>query len=546
MNVLLAVQDYLRKMLDAVEGMKVLLMDEETLNFVSLVITQSQVLQQQVFLFEKLENFQRDEMRHLRCICFIRPTAHNIDSLSSELANPKYGEYFLFFSNVLKSKYVERLASADQNCVVQQVHEFFGDYGAINSDLFTLNMKHEATFSDRSWAVNRIADGLSAMVLSLKRRPIIRFERRSHMADLVASELLNRMGKEKVLFSFQRQMENPPVLLIVDRFSDPVTPLLHQWTYQAMIHELLGINDNLVSLSSKNSKVTLSMDLDDLFANNYTKTWAEIAATIQDSLKEVAALNHHFQANMQSLDDMRDFITKFPDFQKSKSNVIKHLDIVESLSSLVHSHSLLEVSEIEQNLACKNNHSAAQSAVQQVVNDGKVRQEDKLKVVMLYALRYETNGSNTTARFCEQLVQNGLAPDRVRLVQTLLSFASTANRTGDLFSNKSWLSSIRQTLNQSVNGVEIVYTQHKPFLLEQIQDIGKGKLSPEDYPPKDNALCRTTPSEVFVFNVGGITYEEAVTSYNINNTPTGLKTVIGGTQILNSAGFLSLLQHLQH
>ena len=169
------------------------------------------------------------------------------------------------------------------------------------------------------------------------------------------------MGKEKLLFSFQRQMENPPVLLIVDRFSDPVTPLLHQWTYQAMIHELLEIKDNLVFIPSKNQTVTLSMDIDELFSMNYTKTWAEIATTIQNSLREVASLNKHFQANMQSLDDMKDFITRFPEFQKSKSNVIKHLDIVETLSNLVHSHALLEVSEVEQNLACKNAHSAAQS-----------------------------------------------------------------------------------------------------------------------------------------------------------------------------------------
>ena len=36
MNVLKTVQDYLRKMLDAVEGMKVLLMDEETVRPFSL------------------------------------------------------------------------------------------------------------------------------------------------------------------------------------------------------------------------------------------------------------------------------------------------------------------------------------------------------------------------------------------------------------------------------------------------------------------------------------------------------------------------------
>jgi len=36
---------------------------------------------------------------------------------------------------------------------------------------------------------------------------------------------------------------------ILLRREDPVTPLLSQWTYQAMVHELLGINNNRVSLA---------------------------------------------------------------------------------------------------------------------------------------------------------------------------------------------------------------------------------------------------------------------------------------------------------
>ena len=38
------------------------------------------------------------------------------------------------------------------------------------------------------------------------------------------------------------------MLLILDRKCDPVTPLLSQWTYQAMVHELLGLNNNRVVL----------------------------------------------------------------------------------------------------------------------------------------------------------------------------------------------------------------------------------------------------------------------------------------------------------
>lgn len=46
-----------------------------------------------------------------------------------------------------------------------------------------------------------------------------------------------------------RKTATAPLLLILDRRNDPVTPLLTQWTYQAMVHELLGITNGRVSLA---------------------------------------------------------------------------------------------------------------------------------------------------------------------------------------------------------------------------------------------------------------------------------------------------------
>lgn len=42
---------------------------------VSMVYTQSEILQKEVFLFELLSNQGREVMKHLTAICFIRPTA---------------------------------------------------------------------------------------------------------------------------------------------------------------------------------------------------------------------------------------------------------------------------------------------------------------------------------------------------------------------------------------------------------------------------------------------------------------------------------------
>jgi len=55
------------------------------------------------------------------------------------------------------------------------------------------------------------------------------------------------MQSESALFDF-RLTQVPPLLLILDRRNDPVTPLLSQWTYQAMVHEIIGIHNGRVDL----------------------------------------------------------------------------------------------------------------------------------------------------------------------------------------------------------------------------------------------------------------------------------------------------------
>uniref|UniRef100_A0A8C8AGZ1 Uncharacterized protein n=1 Tax=Otus sunia TaxID=257818 RepID=A0A8C8AGZ1_9STRI len=75
MNAVLAVKQYVSKMIeDSGPGMKVLLMDRETTGIVSMVYTQSEILQKEVYLFERLDSANREAMKHLKAICFLRPT----------------------------------------------------------------------------------------------------------------------------------------------------------------------------------------------------------------------------------------------------------------------------------------------------------------------------------------------------------------------------------------------------------------------------------------------------------------------------------------
>lgn len=97
-------------------------------------------------------------------------------------------------------------------------------------------------------SLQRSTEGVIALLLSLKKRPLIRYQKNSLLAKKLATEVRYQITQEDQLFDF-RKTDTPPILLIVDRRDDPVTPLLTQWTYQAMVHELLGIHNGRINLS---------------------------------------------------------------------------------------------------------------------------------------------------------------------------------------------------------------------------------------------------------------------------------------------------------
>ena len=55
---------------------------------------------------------------------------------------------------------------------------------------------------------------------------------------------------DQILLKHSGGCTNPKsVFLLLDRRDDPVTPLLNQFTYQAMLHELIGIKRNRIKLN---------------------------------------------------------------------------------------------------------------------------------------------------------------------------------------------------------------------------------------------------------------------------------------------------------
>lgn len=377
MDIVQTASNYVSKMVTVGDGsssgapsakMKILLLDRETVPFISTAVTQSALLNQEVYLTDRLDNPNREKMRHLRCLCFVRPHPNTIGLLIDELRDPKYGEYHLFFSNIIKKSTLERLAEADDHEVVTVVQEHFMDYVVINPDLFSLNM---APPLHRLWSGNpdtwnteslqRASEGLIAVLLSLKKKALIRYQKNSLLAKKLASEVRYCITQEDQLFDF-RKVDTPPILLILDRREDPITPLLTQWTYQAMVHHLLGIHNGRVDLTSvpdirpELKEIVLSQDQDPFFKKNMYLNFGDLGGNIKDYVEQYQSKTKN-NANLESIADMKRFIEEYPEFRKLSGNVSKHVTLVSELSRRVGAENLLEVSELEQSIACNDNHA---------------------------------------------------------------------------------------------------------------------------------------------------------------------------------------------
>jgi vacuolar protein sorting-associated protein 45 len=536
--------------------MKILVLDRETVSIVSTAMTQSCLLSHEVYLIDRLDNPAREKMRHLRCICLVRPSSESIQLLIEELRDPKYGEYYLFFTNVVKKPALEQLAEADDHEAVKLVQEHFADYIVVNSDLFSLGV---SPAQYRIWGrgadrwdgdgLARCCDGILSVLLALKKRPLIRYQKTSALAKKLGSDIRYRITQEEQLFDFRRA-DTPPVLLIVDRREDPVTPLLTQWTYQAMVHHLLGIHNGRVDLGDvpdirpELKEIVLSQDQDPFFKKNMFLNFGDLGGNIKDYVEQYQSKTKN-NANIESINDMKRFIEEYPEFRKLSGNVSKHVTLVSELSRRVGAENLLEASELEQSLACNDHHARDMSNIQALIRSPMVSSDNKICLVALYALRYSRHPSSALPMLTDLLAAaGGVSSRRAQLVTKVLRYheslhqASTQGGISDIFESAGIFSGARERF-KGLQGVENVYTQHSPVLETTLQTLIKGKLRDQQFPYiEGGGVTRDRPQDIIIFMIGGTTYEEAKMVAGINASTHGVRVVLGGTTVHNASSFL--------
>lgn len=84
--------------------------------------------------------------------------------------------------------------------------------------------------------------------------------------------------------------------------------------------------------------------------------YGEIGANIKKLMDEFQSKTKG-QQKVETIADMKNFIENYPQFRKMSGTVAKHVTLIGELSRLITNHSLFEVSEAEQELACQADHA---------------------------------------------------------------------------------------------------------------------------------------------------------------------------------------------
>lgn len=575
MDGIAAIRSYIDRIVNGDEhcrGMKVLLLDGSTTHIVSCVYSQTEILEKEVYLVSRLEDIQKHSdnqtpqqpTSHLKAVCFLRPTDANIGLMGQELSKPRFAEYHLFFSSILTSGQLRVLAEHDVHEKVKRVQELYGDFIPINEDLLSIQSPNTLAMTvaaGTSWApkyaqlYDRNLQGLQGMLLALKRQPsAIRYAGHSPCAEELAKDLHDTIEQDEI-FRFRKSRRGGLHVLVLDRRDDPVTPLLSQWTYQAMVHELLGLNNHRVILKGAPNippdleEVVLSATQDAFFRENRHKNFGELGEEIQrlmqDYQKQTA---QHNTGNLNSLEEMQAFMEKFPDLRARSHTVSKHVAIMGELARLVDICSLMDVSQFEQELACSDDQNSHWRELMQKLQSESIKIPDKLRLGLLFALRYEQSGNIHMLQ--SAMNKGGVPADMVDLVNVMLRYGGTKSRGPGLYGeHHNLMKKMTKHFITSVQGVQNVYAQHIPLLMDTIQSALRGKLHPQTHPfvPGSTEAGMqpemAIPEEILVYMVGGVTYEEGTKVSEFNAANQGrCRVVLAGSTVHNSTSFLEELK----
>ncbi|KAF8982806.1 vacuolar sorting protein VPS33/slp1 [Entomortierella lignicola] len=357
-----------------------------------------------------LENLEkrRSPSANVEAIYFALPTEDSVRRIIRDfkIGQPAtYSAGHIYFLAAMDDKTFDHLRSSTDPKYIKSLKELFMDFYAVESRVFSLNNRN-AFFNlfspslkerNQQFEINSISRHLVSVCASLQVNPIVSYYRSADPTMQTSKNIAMtvQMDLDEYYKGQPRAGTKPPQLLILDRTIDPITPILHDFYYQALATDLIPIKDGTkyeyksfkedgqpcdkVAILDENDKSFMKIrhthiadcvkflrsNVDDLFSESMTKTTGN------------------------QLDIIREQIAKLPQFQENKEKFSVHVNIVEQCLEYVKHNRLIDISVLEQSLATGElaNGEIPKSfdpEIASFLDDSNVRMVDRIRLLMLY------------------------------------------------------------------------------------------------------------------------------------------------------------------
>jgi len=253
----------------------------------------------------------------------------------------------------------------------------------------------------------RIADKLVSVCATLKEYPTIRYSANTPLAPSLASivqDKLDDLRKHSPEFNTAAKSSSGSTLLILDRTYDVMTPILHEFTYQAMIYDLLPVENDHYKFSSATNegksreKDVILSESDPLWPTLRHKHIADTMNWILDGFNEFVKDNKatklYSGGKVESLKDMSEAMQAMPQYKEMLDKYSLHINMSTSAMKIFEEHQLKKIAFLEQDMSTGEDAEGAPvknviSAMPPILTDKEVTKMDKVRLLMLYIISQE-------------------------------------------------------------------------------------------------------------------------------------------------------------
>ena len=368
----------------------------------------------------------REAIEDVPAVYFCRPTVENLKIIASDLERSLYSRVHLNFVTKLQRSEMEYFAKLVVQTgslgKVASVHDQYIDYVCLEDRMFTLNKtksyvqynKPNQTDAAMELIMDDICYGLISVVSTLGALPIIRCPR-GGAPEMVARKL-NRMITEQ---SAIRNVSNlsRPLLVIMDRNSDLITPLQHTSTYQALVDDVLQHSSNRVSFViqdkntdgktsiGQNKTYDLDADTDPFYSKYKFSPFPEAIEMNGSELAEVTRKEKDLRSktttstnssssttyeDSSGTSQLASAVESLPALLGRKKQLEIHTSILSAVMNEVAARDVPVFYELENSFATgvyKNDMAKGKKAVLDIISDSsKGNIDDKVRLLSVFAL----------------------------------------------------------------------------------------------------------------------------------------------------------------